>query len=176
MATRVSEQVPDVELVERAMQGSTDALGALFQRHAPGVHRLAYALLRSAAEADDVVQDVFLGLPRALRSYAGRGPLEAWIRRVAARTALMRMRAGRRRREDSLDAAAAPAAVRDAPVDRVALERAIGALPEPLRVVFVLKVVEGYPHEEVARLAGITTETSKVRLFRARKALQSLLS
>jgi len=176
VATLVSEQAQDTELVERAKQGSTDALGALFHRYAPAVHRLAYALLRSGPEADDVVQDVFLGLPRALRGYAGRGPLEAWIRRVAARTALMRMRAHRRRREDSLDAHAAPGAVRDAPVDRVALERAIGALPEPLRVVFVLKVVEGYPHEEVARLAGITPETSKVRLFRARKALQSLLS
>ncbi|MET0400456.1 MAG: RNA polymerase sigma factor [Longimicrobiaceae bacterium] len=176
MATLVSEQAQDAELVERAKQGSTDALGALFHRYAPGVHRMAYALLRSAPEADDVVQDVFLGLPRALRGYAGRGPLEAWIRRVAARTALMRMRAHRRRREDPLELHAAPRAVRDAPVDRVALERAIGALPEPLRVVFVLKVVEGYPHEEIARLAGITPETSKVRLFRARKALQSLLS
>ncbi len=176
MATVVSEQAPDAELAERAMQGSTDALGALFERYAPGVHRLAYALLRSGPDADDVVQDVFLGLPRALRSYAGRGPLEAWIRRVAARTALMRMRAGRRRREDLLDAGAAPGVVRDAPVDRIALERAIGSLPEPLRAVFVLKVVEGYPHEEIARLAGITPETSKVRLFRARRALRNLLS
>lgn len=176
MATLVSEQARDTDVVERAMEGSPDALGTLFQRYAPGVHRLAYALLRSGPDADDVVQDVFLGLPRALRSYAGRGPLEAWIRRVAARTALMRLRARRRRREDSLDAAAAPGVVRDAPVDRVALERAVGSLPEPLRVVFVLKVVEGYPHEEIARLAGITPETSKVRLFRARKALQSLLS
>jgi RNA polymerase sigma-70 factor (ECF subfamily) len=172
----VSEQVPDAELAERAVQGSADALGALFRRHAPGVHRLAYALLRSAAEADDVVQDVFVGLPRALRGYAGRGPLEAWIRRIAARTALMRLRARRRRREDPLDPADEPGAARDAPVDRVALERAIGSLPEPLRTVFVLKVVEGYPHEEIARLVGITPEASKVRLFRARRALQSLLT
>lgn len=172
----MTEQTRDAEMVERAVGGSPDALGALFRRYAPGVHRLAFALLRSASEADDVVQDVFLGLPRALRSYAGRGSLEAWIQRVAARTALMRLRTRRRRREDALDAAAAPGAVRDAPVDRVALERAIGSLPEALRVVFVLKVVEGYPHEEVARMAGITVEASKVRLFRARKALQDLLS
>lgn len=176
MASTVSEHATDAELAERTIAGSADALAALYDRHAAGVHRLAYALLRSAAEAEDVVQDVFLALPRALRGYAGRGTLAAWLHRVAARTALMRMRAHRRRREDAIDLAPAPHAPRDSPVDRVALERALARLPEALRVVFVLKVVEGYSHDEVAALVGITTETSKVRLFRARKALQDLLS
>lgn len=170
------QQIRDAELVERASAGSADALGALYDRYAAGVHRLACSLLRSAAEAEDVVQDVFLGLPRALRSYANRGPLEAWIQRVAARTVLMRMRVHRRRREDALGADAASPARGESPVDRVALERALAALPDALRVVFVLKVVEGYSHDEVAALVGITPETSKVRLFRARKALQDLLS
>ena len=176
MPRTVSEPTPEAQLAERASAGSPDALAALYDRHAAGVHRVAFSLLRSAAEAEDVVQDVFLGLPRALRSYAGRGSLEAWIGRVAARTALMRMRARRRRREDELAADADPRATRDAPVERVALERALAALPEALRVVFVLKVVEGYSHEEVAEMVGITPEASKVRLFRARKSLQDLLS
>jgi RNA polymerase sigma-70 factor (ECF subfamily) len=176
VAPTVREPIRDADLAERASAGSADALAALYDRYAAGVHRLARGLLRSAAEAEDVVQDVFLGLPRALLGYAGRGPLEAWIQRVAARTALMRMRASRRRREDAFDADAAPRAPRDSPVDRVALERALAALPDALRVVFVLKVVEGYSHEEVAALVGITPETSKVRLFRARKSLQDLLS
>ena len=176
MATSVSQPTDDAELVQRASAGSGDALATLYDRYAAGVHRLARSLLRSAAEAEDVVQDVFVGLPRALRSYAGRGPLEAWIQRMAARTALMRMRASRRRREDELAPDAAPRAAGDSPVDRVALERALAALPDALRVVFVLKVVEGYSHDEIAALVGITVEASKVRLFRARKSLQDLLS
>lgn len=176
MSPTVSEQTRDAELVERAVAGSADALAALYDQYAAGVHRLACSLLRSATEAEDVVQDVFLGLPRALRSYTGRGSLEAWIQRVAARTVLMRLRAQKRRREDAFNSVATPRARRDTPVDRVALERAIASLPEGLRVVFVLKVVEGYSHDEVAELVGITPETSKVRLFRARKALQDLLS
>jgi RNA polymerase sigma-70 factor (ECF subfamily) len=172
----VSEPTPEAQLAERASEGSPDALAALYDRYAAGVHRLARSLLRSAPEAEDVVQDVFLGLPRALRSYAGRGSLEGWIQRVAARTALMRMRAARRRREDELPPDAAGSARRDTPVERVALERALATLPDGLRAVFVLKVVEGYSHEEVAEMVGITVEASKVRLFRARKSLQDLLS
>lgn len=176
MAPTVSEQIPDAELAGHASAGSAEALAALYDRYAAGVHRLAHSLLGSAAEADDVVQDVFVGLPRALRSYAGRGPLEAWIRRVAARTVLMRLRARRRRREDAFGPADAPPARCESPVDRVALERALASLPHGLRVVFVLKVVEGYSHDEVAELVGITPEASKVRLSRARKSLQDLLS
>jgi len=176
VAPTVSEPATDAELVEHASRGSPDALAALYDRYAAGVHRLAHSLLHSAAEAEDAVQDVFLGLPRALRSYAGRGSLEAWIHRVAARTALMRMRARRRRREDAIGPDAAPRAPRDSPVDRVALERALAALPDSLRAVFVLKVVEGYAHEDIAALVGITPRTSRVRLFRARKLLQRLLS
>lgn len=176
MATTRSERIPDVELAERVSAGSPDALALLYDRYAAGMYRLARSLLRSPADAEDVVQDVFLGLGRALRSYEGRGPLGAWIQRVAARTALMRMRAHRRRREDDLAVSDAPHARTDSPVDRVALERALAALPDALRVVFVLKVVEGHSHEVVAELAGITPHTSRVRLFRARKLLQGLLS
>ena len=176
MATTVREPASDADLAERASAGSTDALTALYDRYAAGVLRLARSLLRSTAEAEDVVQDVFVGLPRALRSYAGRGPLEAWIQRVAARTALMRMRAERRRREDAFTPEAAPQTRTDSPVDRLALERALAALPDALRVVFVLKVVEGHSHESIAELVGITPHSSRVRLFRARKLLQGLLS
>ena len=72
MPRTVTEPTPEAQLAERASAGSSDALAALYDRHAAGVHRVAFSLLRSAAEAEDVVQDVFLGLPRALRSYAGR--------------------------------------------------------------------------------------------------------
>ena len=176
MVPTLSEPAPDAELAEHASKGSPDALAALYDRYAAGVYRVARSLLRSTPEAEDVVQDVFVGLPRALRGFAGRGSLEGWIHRVAVRTALMRMRVQRRRREDAFISDSTSHARRDTPVERVALERALGALPDALRVVFVLKVVEGYAHEDVAELVGITPETSKVRLFRARKRLQDLLS
>ena len=127
------------------------------------------------------MQDLFVGLPEALGRYAEQGQFGAWLRRVAVRLALSRVRADRRRREEPLDAVADTArdprpAVGDAAVDRLALERAVAALPEPLRLVFVRREVEGYAHAEVAALLGISRAASEVRLFRAVRRLRELLS
>lgn len=164
------------DLLQRAAAGQPQALTILYEQYAPVVHRAAYRLTGSRADADDVLQDVFVGLPEALRRYAGRGSLEGWIRKVAIRTALMRMRGASRRREVPLEEVT-PAAPADpaAELHRAALERALAALPDALRVVFVLKEVEGYSHAEIAQLLGIREGASEVRLHRARKSLRTLL-
>ena len=171
-----SATLPD--LIDRVRAGSVDAFAELFQQYAPVVHRVAWRMLRVPADADDVVQEVFLGLPRALRGYRGEGSLEGWIKRVAVRTCLMRMRSHRRRREEALDVRAdmpTPSSTHDV-IDRVALERALARIPEPNRIVFLLKVVEGYNHDEIAALLDITEDASRARLARARSELRSLLS
>ncbi|HEX8274616.1 MAG TPA: sigma-70 family RNA polymerase sigma factor [Longimicrobiaceae bacterium] len=173
----IVQPTPPPSVLERAAGGDAAALAELYGRYGEAVHRLAFRLTGSAAGAEDVLQDVFVGLPEALRSYAGRGSLEGWIRRVAARTALMRMRGERRRREVALDPREEPAARSDpgAVVERTAIERALAALPDGLRAVFVLREVEGYSHAEIAGLLGIRPGTSEVRLFRAKKLLRTLL-
>lgn len=173
----LSEHVTDDprQLVERARNGSMDALAALYDAHAAGVHRVAFRLLRSTADAEDVVQDVFVGLPRALRSWRGEGSLDAWIRQVAARVALMRLRSRKRRREEPAGTDATDSASPGNPVDRVALERALDGLSEEFRTVFLLKVVEGYSHDEIGGLLGITPAASRARLARARRLLGKLL-
>lgn len=178
MITIVIEPSDPVVIVERVRAGSPDALAALYDEYASGVYRIAYGMTQSTADAEDVVQDLFLGLPRALRSYRGEGSLEGWIKQIAVRTTLMRLRSGKRRREDPLESIPEFSSSRSqpAPVEHIAIDRALTELPEPLRVVFVLKVVEGYEHEEIAALLGITPVLSRVRLFRARSHLQRLLS
>src|SRR5688500_13564731 len=93
------------DLVARAREGSAEALAALYTRYAPALMGVAYRLTGSAADAEDVLHDVFLGLPEALRHYDERGALESWLKRVAARVALSRVRARQRRREVALDVA-----------------------------------------------------------------------
>ena len=164
-------------LLARVAQGDADALGELFARHGGEVHRVAYRLTRPAADADDVLQDVFVGLPEALKRFEGRGSFGRWIRRVAARTALMRLRGAGRRREVELpegDAPSGPAAPGPG-IDGLALERALAALPDGLRAVFVLREVEGYSHAEIAETLGIRPGTSEVRLHRARRLLRQAL-
>jgi RNA polymerase sigma-70 factor (ECF subfamily) len=164
------------ELIDQVRAGSTDAFAELFRRYAPLVHQVASRMLTAHGDADDVVQDVFLGLPRALRSYRGDGSLEGWIRRVAVRTCLMRLRSRTRRREEVLDHEVPGAShVAGSLIDRIALQRALDSLPEPHRVVFVLKTMEGYSHAEIAAMLEITEEASRARLGRARSKLRSLL-
>ena len=176
-ALGTSGRLQSPEELDRLRAGSTEAFADVFRQYAPLVHGVAWRLLQSE-EAEDVVQEVFLGLPRALPGYRREGPFEAWLKRVAVRTALMRLRSMRRRPE------AAGVAVPDLPtgrgpdalIDRIALERALVRLPDSLRVVFVLKVVQGYSHEEIAATLEITHEASRARLARARIELRLLLA
>ena len=163
----------DAELVARVRAGALEALGGLYARHAARLMALAYRLTGSAQDAEDVLHDVFLGLPEALRRYDERGSFDGWIGRVTARAAITRLRARGRRHEVPLTAhSAAPGSAAD---DRAALADAVGRLPDSLREVFVLKEVEGYSHAQVAELLGISVGASEVRLCRAVKALRDML-
>lgn len=166
----------DARLIERVLAGDVVAVTDLYHRYAHSIHGVAVQLTGSAADADDVLQDVFVELSRALRSFEGRGSLEGWLRRVAVRRSLMLLRKRRIRGEVSLDPrTAAGDHVADRVVNRVAVCRALTELPEHLRAVVVLKEVDGYTHEEIARLLGIQPENSMVRLHRAKKRLRTLL-
>jgi RNA polymerase sigma-70 factor (ECF subfamily) len=183
VANLVSDEKHSSRLITRAAAGDSDALGALFQEHGEAVFRVAYRMTGSVEDAEDVLQDVFVGLPEALRAYRERGSFGPWLRQVTARTALMRLRGGRRRREESLDIAPSEKGaglssshdLEHGVVIRLALERALAELPDVARTVFMLKVVEGYSHAEIAVLLDIRRGTSEVRLFRAIRQLQSLL-
>jgi RNA polymerase sigma-70 factor, ECF subfamily len=167
---------PDRELYAAARAGRLDAVGELYRRHADEVYALAVRIMGSADDAEDVLQDVFVGLPRALRRYDERGRFIVWLKRVTVRVALMRIRSVRRKREAPLtalaDAADVGVAAAAHPIDRIALERALGRLPDKLRLVFVLKEIEGYAHAEIASALGISTGASMTRLSRAWDALR----
>jgi RNA polymerase sigma-70 factor (ECF subfamily) len=166
------ESQSDVLMAARA--GSPDALGQLFTRHAGVVHRVALRLTSSEDDAQDIVQDVFVGLPEALRNYHEHGTFEAWLKRVSVRCTLMHMRSAMRRERREAGDAAFPQADPD-PGTRMSLAQAIAVVPEKLRLVFVLHDVEGYSHAEIGGMLGIRTGTSQVRLFRARALLRSVL-
>lgn len=166
---------PDAALIARLRDGDADALETLFRRYATELLRLASGLMPTHADAEDVVQDVFVGLRLALRSYEERGTFRAWLRGVTVRSALAARRRKRARREGPLDNVLGPAIAHD-PSTPVALRDAIARLPDALRDVFVLKMVEGYSHAEISALLGISSSASEVRLFRAVRRLRDLLS
>src|SRR5690349_3558618 len=90
-------------LVARARKGGADALSELYSRFGNALMAVAYRLTGSRDDAEDVLHDVFLGLPEALARYEERGSLESWLKRVTARVALTRLRSRGRLREVSFD-------------------------------------------------------------------------
>lgn len=173
----MSDNIEEAEFLERARSGEPSSIAQLYERYGDTVYRIGYRLTGSPADAEDVLQDVYLGLPRALHTYAGRGSFEGWIRRVAVRTTLMKIRHRKRKAEVALSqlASSAAEASTEVSLDRIELEDAVDALPKALRIVFVLRDVEGYTHIEIGKMLGIGTSASRVRLHRARKILRTYL-
>jgi RNA polymerase sigma factor (sigma-70 family) len=161
-------------LLDRLRAGQPSALAELYERSGAQLYDLAHRLTGSADEAGDVLHDLFLGLPEALRKYDERGQLEQWLRRVAARLALTRLRDRHRRSEVELSEALSLQPLSDSH-DRLSLDQAIDELPESLRSVLILKVIEGYSHTEIAELLDITRRASEQRLHRALETLRGRL-
>lgn len=150
-----------------------DALSALYHFHAQELLGLARRLTGSVADAEDVVQDLFVGLPEAVQRYQEQGNLRGWLRRITIRMALMRIRTGKLRREEAIDTHQ-PAARGDALGDTAVRDALAGLAPDD-RAIVILKIVEGYDHREIAELLGIRRGTSEVRLHRALARLRSWL-
>jgi RNA polymerase sigma factor (sigma-70 family) len=163
----------DDEVLKAARAGSSAALGELYRRHARMVHSVAYRLTLQWHDAEDVLQDVFIALPEALKRYDSTRPFEPWLRRVTVRAALVRLRAEARRARR--EARSDPPDPHVSVLDSVALREALLQIPLHLRVVLLLKEYEGYSHEEIGTMLGIRAETSAVRLHRAWKLLRKEL-
>jgi RNA polymerase sigma-70 factor (ECF subfamily) len=164
----------DKRLVAHAARGDPDALAGLYSRYAKQLLGIAYRLLQHREEAEDVVHDVFVGLPEALRRYEERGSLGAWLRTITARVALMRLREQSARSLVELDEKRLPAGTRT-PDTSLTIEQALRALSPNLRAVLVLKEIEGFTHAEIAAMLDISVGASEVRLHRALKLLRTML-
>jgi RNA polymerase sigma-70 factor (ECF subfamily) len=175
----VSGQFTDAErsLVERLQAKDPEAFARLYDQYAGLLFRIGYSLLGDTSEAEDLVHDVFMGLPRALITFEGRGSFEGWLKRVATRTGLMKLRQARSRSARiQLQGWALPRFQRPPDVDTALdLEVALRQVRPTLRAAFVLREVQGYSYEEVADLLGISTGAAKVRVLRARRVLSALL-
>lgn len=102
MELNLVEQKTDAELSAALRSGSSEALGELYGRHAQAVMRMAYRICGCAADAEDVLQDVFIGLPEAARNYRETGSFGGWLKQVTTRMALMRRRRAAKSRGNGL--------------------------------------------------------------------------
>lgn len=168
------------ELVRRAQAGDSDAFAALYRAHVGKVHALCLRLAGDAHDAADLTQDVFVRAWESLASFRGESALGSWLHRLAVNAFLGTRRASSRREKRVFPVADPGVLERGGdhalPGLSMDLEQAIAALPKGARTVFVLYDIEGYQHEEIARMTGIAAGTSKAQLFRARRLLREALA
>jgi RNA polymerase sigma factor (sigma-70 family) len=164
--------------IERAKTGDLDALESVYRAYEAFVYTTARRICRAEEDAEDVLQETFLEVCRSIRSFRGSGPgsLTAWVKRIAASKALMRIRRERYRDADELpeDGAVAGAPASDVGL-QLDLESALTRLPETSRAVVWLHDVEGYTHEDIAEMMGKTVSFSKSQLARAHLRLRGWL-
>ena len=167
----------DLELVEHARRGVSAAIAELYKRYAADLFRLAFRMTSSTADAEDTLHDIFLGLPELLRRYEHQDRLLAWLRATTIRLIWTKMRRERRhdRQSGSWSEAENVAAPTPDPWGAMDLERSMSLLPDALRTVFVLRQLEDFTHDEIAKLLGITSGASRVRFLRALRRLRQLL-
>jgi RNA polymerase sigma-70 factor (ECF subfamily) len=175
--------VDDGELVRRHRGGDESAFEELYQRHAGRLYNLSLRMLGNAADAEDLLQEIFLLAHRKLDSFKGESTLATWLYRLGMNQCLDRLRSRAARNDratTSLDgathAAGRPGLRRDAAFTRLDLERAIGQLPAAARAAFLLHDVEGFEHRQVAEILGIAEGTSKSQVHKARLRMRELLT
>lgn len=172
----ISFAVPDL-VVARARSGDLEALEALYRAFETPVYNLAHRILRNPEDAEDVLQETFLEVVRSIKQYRGEGHLWGWVRRIAASKALMRIRRNQVRATEELhEEAAGDSGHGGAVPARIDLERAFERLSETARAVVWLHDVEGYTHEEIAEMMGMTASFSKSQLARAHQKLRRWLA
>ena len=178
----------DIELVRRALSRDEAAVRAIIKANNRRLYRLARGILRNDNEAEDVVQETYVRALTHLADFRGESSLSTWLSRIAMNEALGRLR----RQRPGVEISSLPSGTLEAQIIQFPLlsatddpertmaqreiqhvvEGAIDELPEPFRMVFITRVIEGMNVEETADILGLKPETVKTRLHRARTMLR----
>lgn len=169
----------DFLTIQRAIEGDERALRSLWSQHAPHIDAVVRRLAGDPDLAEDIAQEVWIQIFRALPSYRGESQFGTWAHRIAVNRTLNALRRTRRMAKVETDMEEDTVSVEHAG-DRSMLQATIDAAAARLspgaRTVFLMHDVEGYTHEEIATELGITPGGSKSQLFKARAKLRKLLA
>ena len=170
--------------VETALGGEgMSGFEELYLKHRRRVYSICLRMMANVAEAEDLTQEIFIVLHRKLGSFRGEAAFTTWLHRLAVNQVLMyfRRRSTRRRQpadfvemSDLVDGATLSSKVVPI-IDRIAIDEALGRLAPGYRAVFVVCDIEGYNHEEAAKLLSCSVGTTKSQLHKARMRLRQLL-
>lgn len=176
----------DLQLLQLAAAGDDDAFHKLVDRHAKDLFRVAMSLTRNRADAEDVLQETFIGAHRSLAGFAGRSSVRTWLVQILTRQAAKAWKRNRHGRETLSLHTSEGDLERDDPMlgsdhsarsteQRIDLMNALQAMPDVHRQVLVLREIQGMTYEEIASALGVPRGTIDSRISRARKELRQRL-
>ncbi len=181
-------EMTEAEAIRLAQQGDAAAFERLYRLHSRRVYALCLRMVGNPAEAEDLAQDAFLQLFRKIGTFRGESAFSTWLHRLSVNVVLMKLRkktlpvTSLEESTDPEDEANGPRREIGAPdllltgsIDRVHLQRAVEQLPPGYRQVFVLHDVQGFEHNEIAKLMDCSIGNSKSQLHKARMRLRELL-
>jgi len=171
-------------ITTRAAAGDMEAFEEIYRLHHQQIYRLCLRMVRNASQAEDLTQEVFIQLFRRLHTFRGESSFSTWLHRLTVNQVLMHFRKPSVRIEHTTEDGTTPMQIVHGTenhrsmgvIDRMALDEALGQLAPGYRLVFVLHDVEGYEHEQIAKMLGCAVGTSKSQLYKARLRLRQLLT
>lgn len=181
-------ELSESEAIERAQRGDACAFERIYQLHSARVYALCLRMVGNSAEAEDLTQEAFLMLLRKIRTFRGESAFSTWLHRITVNIVLMRLRRKtsfetpleeNKERESDRPAVRETFATTDlllaGSLDRLNLQRAMEQLTPFQKLVVVLHDIQGYKHNEIAKMLDWSIGNSKSRLHRARARLRMLL-
>lgn len=179
----VKPDADDFSLCKLASNGNLAAFELLYRRYHRRTYSLCLRMTNSQTEAEDLTQEVFIQLFRKIGSFRGDSAFSTWLHRLTVNQVLMHFRRRSVKNEKTSEDGEIPEQIVSGTanpnkmfvLDRLALSQAIGQLPPGYKKVFILHDVEGYEHEEIARMLQLSVGTSKSQLHKARLKLRGLL-
>ena len=169
-------------ILQHLKEGSRDALALLWQAHSSNVLNLAFRMLKDRDQAEDILMDVFVQVPKAVQAFRGESALGTWLYRLTVNTCLMKLRSQKRHREleeEKLDVIVEEVIGKldsqGEDFDAELLEKGLAQLPAETRSMLWLKDAEDLDVKDLASIYKMPEGTIKARLSRARHLVRNFL-
>jgi len=165
----------DQQLISSSLNGDSKAQRLLFDRYSDPLFLVSQRYTKNRMDAEDVLQESWIKIFRALDKYKEQGMLLAWMKKIVIHTALGKKRSAWFKKEKvGLENVAEPA-LQSKAVDKMSADEILSYvlnLPDGYKEIFTLFVIEGYSHKEIGKFLGIEASTSRAKLTMARKKMQ----
>jgi RNA polymerase sigma-70 factor (ECF subfamily) len=166
-------------LIEGCLKRDPKAQEAMYRRFSPKMYGVCLRFAGNKMEAEDILQEGFIKIFTHLQDYQFKGSMEGWIRKAMINTAINYYRKKSKELADiNLEQVSGISYIEEDAIDKLAAEelvKLIQKLPEGYRLIFNLNVIEGFTHKEIGEMLGISENTSKSQLSRAKSALQEMI-